>query len=142
MELLGCIVEEKVWKFEVEAQAQQDDEKVPLPIPSIIRKKLPKQANSTVNLYTTASAISIPDTIMGAIPLHYAVKHGLSKDIVAYLIKSYPASVCHIDAFALTPLHWAFGVEEKKMITQGEEKENAVPTHHTYRSSSIISMLL
>lgn len=139
VELFGRIVEEKVWKFEVEANSQQDGEKVPMPIPSIIRKKLPKQPQ-TVNLFTPASALAIPDTIVGAIPLHYAVKNGLSKEIVAYLIKAYPASVCQVDCNFHTPLHWVFGVQER---TRGSEDEKQkVPPHHIYRSSTIISMLL
>ncbi len=137
VELFSRIVEEKVWRFEVEAKAQQEDQKVALPIPSLIRKKLPKEANTSgVNLYTPASALTIPDTIMGAIPLHYAVKHGVSKDIIAYMIKSYPASVCQIDSRSHTPLHWVFGLDGN------EGKPDEVPAHHTYRSSSIIALLL
>jgi ankyrin repeat protein len=133
VQLLSRIVDEKVWKFEVEAKAEEENEKVLMPIPSIIRKKLPKEVNSKVNFFTPASALVIPDSLVGAIPLHYAVKNGISKDIVAFLIKAYPSSVCHIDCNAHTPLHWIFGAH----------KDNKkVPAHHVYRSASVISMLL
>ena len=140
VELFSRIVEEKIWKFEVEAKAQQEDEVVPMPIPSIIRKKLPKQSTKKVNLYTPASAIAIPDNQVGAIPLHYAVKNGASKDIVAYMIKAYPASVCQIDGNHHTPLHWVFGVQERDL--DEEETTSKIPPHHVYRSSSVISLLL
>mmetsp|Transcript_8743 Transcript_8743/g.10098 ORF Transcript_8743/g.10098 Transcript_8743/m.10098 type:complete len:1855 (+) Transcript_8743:175-5739(+) len=139
VQLLGRIVEEKVWKFEVEAKAQQDDQKVPMPIPSIIRKKLPKQAGSTMNLFTPASALVIPDTISGALPLHHAVKNGATKEIIAYLIKSYPSSVCQIDCSGRTALHWNFGANGDQLTSK---TGGTIPMHHSYRSSSIITMLL
>lgn len=147
VEILSRIVEERVWRFEVEAKAQQledqNNEKVPMPIPTIVRKKLPKNAHSTANLFTPASAVAIPDSVVGAIPLHYAVKNGLSKDIVSFLIKSYPASVCQIDCNAHTPLHWAFGANERKDLQEGRSGPGPkIPAHHIYRSASVISMLL
>lgn len=143
VEILGRIVEEKVWKFQVEANAQQDDEKVVMPIPSIIRKKLPKNASPTMNLYTPASAVAIVDKVQGAIPLHYAVKNGAPKEIVAYLIKTFPASVCQLDCNLHSPLHWIFGVQERNVEASDDSSQaSQTPAHHVYRSSSVISMLL
>ena len=139
VELFGRIVEEKVWIFEVETNSQPDNEKVPLPIPSVIKRKLPKQAES-MNLYTPASALVIPDTVLGAIPLHYAVKNGISKEVIAYLIKAYPGGACQVDYYHRTPLHWILRVQGRKLDV--EEGKSKVPSHHIYRSSSIILMLL
>ena len=141
IERLGRAVDEKVWRYEVEAQAEESDEKVKLPIPSAIRKKMSREEQEGLpNIFIPASALAIPDRIFGATPLHYAVKNGAPKEVVAALIKGYPASVGSLDSYKRTPLQWVFGAGGDT-VPIGFVDET-IPMHHFHRSSNIISMLI
>uniref|UniRef100_A0A7S3Q1R9 Protein kinase domain-containing protein n=1 Tax=Chaetoceros debilis TaxID=122233 RepID=A0A7S3Q1R9_9STRA len=134
-------VDEKVWRYEIEGAIEEDTEVVPMPTPTVVRKKmLDKQNNNQqITLFCPASALAVPDKINGAKPLHYAVKNGAPKEVVAALVKGYPASVAAVDKNGRTPLHWCFGASGEEVNISPNEN---VPMHHFHRSSNIVSILL
>jgi len=141
IERLSRTVDEKVWRYEVEAQSEEGDEKVELPLPGVLRKKLNKEEQDHYpNVFVPASALAIPDKIYGALPIHYAVKNGAPKEVIQALIKGYPASIVSTDCFKRNPLHWCFGAGGDATII-GYSNET-IPMHHVHRSSNIISVLL
>jgi ankyrin repeat protein len=141
IERLSRAVDEKVWRYEVEAQSEEGEERVELPLPVVLRKKLTKEEQKQFpNYFVPASALAIPDKIYGALPIHYAVKNGAPKEVIQALIKGYPASVVSTDCFKRSPLHWCFGGGGDTTVI-GYSNET-LPMHHVHRSSNIISVLL
>lgn len=141
IERLGRAVDEKVWRYEVEAQAEEADEKVNLPVPSVVRKKMSREEQAGLpNVFIPASSLAIPDRIFGATPLHYAAKNGAPKEVIAALIKGYPSSVASMDCFKRTPLQWVFGAGGDTVPIANSNETAYV--HHIHRSSNIISMLI
>jgi ankyrin repeat protein len=144
MEVLCQVVDKKIWMYEVGEKAEYSDEVVGMPVPSILRTK--SNIVSHANLFTPASALAIPDSVHGCLPLHYAVMNGASKEVVKFMIKAYPASVCQVDCMNRTPLHWYFGAGGTDTVSGVDvvtgQPKSAPVLHHTFRSSSVITMLL
>lgn len=130
-------VDVDVWTEEVQDHVDQKNEKVPFPVPSVTLKKKHERAGSH---FIPASALSIPDTIYGALPIHYAAKNGATKEVISSLIKGYPASLGSRDCMGRIPLHWCLGAVDGT-ISVGYENET-IPMHHFHRSSNVISMLI
>jgi len=147
VELLSRDVNEQIWKARVKSETRIEsttskERTVPIPTPSIVRKSS-RTHTSTANVFTPASALVIPDALFGCIPLHYAVMNGASKDIVKYLVKTYPASVARGDGMNRTALHWDLGAGGNNIVSGGTSSpKKRQPLHQTYRSSGIISVLL
>lgn len=134
--MIKC-VDVDVWNDEVHDIIDQKNEKVPFPVPSATLKKKNEKAGSH---FVPASALAIPDSIYGALPIHYAAKNGATKEVISSLVRGYPASVGSRDCMGRIPLHWCLGAVDGT-ISIGYENET-IPMHHFHRSSNVISMLI
>ena len=70
---------------------------------------LPQIPNPSVRDRVPSNATVIPDARHGALPLHYAVMEGASRDVLRYLLKVYPESKRLVDRRGRTPLAWYLG---------------------------------
>jgi serine/threonine protein kinase/ankyrin repeat protein len=130
-------VDVNVWSEEVQDNIDQKNEKVPFPVPSVTLKKKNERTGSH---FIPASALAIPDSINGALPIHYAAKNGATKEVISLLVRGYPASIGARDCMGRIPLHWCLGAVDGT-ISIGYENET-IPMHHFHRSSNIISLLI
>jgi len=93
------------------------------------------------------SAAIVHDSCHGAIPLHYAVMQGASKDAVRALIDDYPGSTAVGDRKGRTTLAWYLGagslMERKKTNVCGEINDSNVTLWwHTRLSVQLIQLLV
>lgn len=89
----------------------------------------------------------VPDSRHGAIPLHYAVMQGASKDAIKALISEYPTSVVYGDRKGRTPLAWYLGaghlLDNNKRHVCGEPNDpNATPWWQVKLSATMIQLLV
>jgi hypothetical protein len=93
------------------------------------------------------SAAIVHDSCHGAIPLHYAVMQGASKEVLRALIEDYPGSTAVGDRRGRTALAWYLGagslMESKKTNVCGEVNDsNVTPWWHTRLSIQLIQLLI
>lgn len=70
---------------------------------------LPKVPNPSSRDKVPSNASVIPDARHGALPLHYAVMEGASRDVLRYLLEVYPESKRLVDRKGRTALAWYLG---------------------------------
>ena len=92
-------------------------------------------------------AAIIPDSRHGAIPLHYAVMQGASKDAMKALINEYPNAVTYGDRKGRTAVAWYLGaghlIDNNKRHVCGEANDpNATPWWHVKLSPALIQLLV
>mmetsp|Transcript_59531 Transcript_59531/g.145847 ORF Transcript_59531/g.145847 Transcript_59531/m.145847 type:complete len:2043 (+) Transcript_59531:649-6777(+) len=92
------------------------------------------------------SAAIIPDSKNGALPLHYAVMQGASREILKVLIDVYPRAVSMGDRFDRSPLAWYLGagnlVDNSKHVSGETNDPNADPWYETRLSIQILQLLV
>jgi hypothetical protein len=76
-------------------------------------------------LFCARDLASVPDAT-GSLPIHLAVTHDHSVDVIDKLIRAYYQGATQLDASGRTPLMWAI-----EMMRQQKTKEK-LPAHHTY----------
>ncbi|CAB9497173.1 Ankyrin Repeat [Seminavis robusta] len=70
---------------------------------------LPEVPNPSIKEKVPSNAAIIPDARHGALPLHYAVMEGASRDVLRYLLQVYPESKRLVDRMGRTALAWYLG---------------------------------
>ena len=93
------------------------------------------------------SAAIIHDSCHGALPLHYAVMQGASKESIRALINNYPGSTAVSDRRGRSALAWYLGAgsltESYKTDVCGEANDpNSTPWWHTRLSIQLIQLLV
>jgi len=87
---------------------------------------LPQVPNPSVKDKVPSSAAVIPDSRHGALPLHYAVMEGASRDVLRYLLQVYPESRRLVDRRGRTALAWylgaGYGTNTQQETTTGTNK--------------------
>lgn len=95
---------------------------------------------------TPANACIVHDAKHGALPLHYALMEGASKDVIKVLLNAYPDSKSLVDSQGRTALHWYLGagaLAERPVHVSGEIPDpNALPYFEQHVSANIIHLLL
>lgn len=123
---------------EVKQPRDSHNERYPLPeipIPDGTRDGIP------------ANAAIIPDARHGALPLHYAVMQGASKEVMKILIAEYPDSISYGDRKGRTALAWYLGaghlLDNNKRHICGEANDpNATAWWYVKLSPVLIQLLL
>ncbi|KAG7344095.1 ankyrin repeat domain protein [Nitzschia inconspicua] len=92
------------------------------------------------------SAAIIPDSKHGALPLHYAVMQGATKEALKTLIQEYPKGIAIGDRRGRSALAWYLGagslIDDKKHVCGEVNDPNATPWWHTKLSLQCIQMLV
>lgn len=121
---------------EIKQPRDSHNEKYPLPeIPIPDGRGIPPNASV------------IPDSRHGAIPLHYAVMQGATKEAMKMLISEYPNSTTYTDRKGRTALAWYLGaghlMDNNKRHVCGEANDpNATPWWHMKLSPVVIQVLV
>ena len=108
---------------------------------------LPEMQRPCEDMEIPYSASIVHDSCHGALPLHYAVMQGASKEVIRALIYDYPGSVAVGDRRGRSPLAWYLGAgsltERYKTDIFGESNDpNVVPWRHTRLSIQLIQLLV
>jgi len=88
------------------------------------------------------SAAIIYDCKHGALPLHYAVMGGASKEVVKLLLQHYPHAKLLVDRRGRSSLAWLFGAGEGEHVSGECPDPNAPPLYEQKVSSNIVHLLL
>ena len=94
----------------------REHEDFPLP-------QVPRPRNSDNRVPSNATVV--PDARHGALPLHYAVMEGASRDVLRYLLKVYPESKRLVDRKGRTPLAWYLGAGYCSSTTTTTDNHNS-----------------
>lgn len=78
-------------------------------------------------LFCARDLATIPDAT-GSLPLHLAVTHEHSIDVIDKLIRGYHQGAMECDASGRTPLMWAIEMVRRRK----EDEKEGVPTNHSY----------
>ena len=109
-----------------------------LPLPEI---PLPDESTEI-----PASALIVHDARHGALPLHYAVVQGATKQVIDYMVAAYPLSKAVGDRRGRTPLAWYLGaghlMENKKHVCGESSDPNALPWWYGKLSHNVVQVLL
>ena len=105
------------------------------PLPTI-----PRVVKNCVD--TPATAAIIYDAKHGALPIHYAVMEGASKEVIKILLQNYPTSKALVDRHGRTALAWYFGAGEGQHISGESPDPGAIPLYDTTISSNVVNLLL
>jgi len=108
---------------------------------------LPEIHRPSQKMEIPQSATIVHDSCHGALPLHYAVMQGATKEVIRTLINDYPGSVAVGDRRGRSPLAWYLGAgsltESYKTDVSGEANDpNIVPWWHTRLSVQLIQLLV
>ena len=91
---------------------------------------LPEVPNPSSKDKVPSCAVIIPDARHGALPLHYAVMEGASRDVLRFLLDMYPESKVLVDRRGRSALAWylgaGYGVGPTKTTTAGNKSN--IPT--------------
>jgi ankyrin repeat protein len=92
------------------------------------------------------SALIVHDAKHGALPLHYAVMQGATKQVLTVMLTVYPGSKARGDRRGRTALAWYLGagnvIDNKKHVCGEANDPNATPWWHTTLSYSVVQLLL
>lgn len=92
------------------------------------------------------STAIIADSKHGALPLHYAVMQGATKETLKTLIQQYPKAIAIGDRQGRSALAWYLGagslIDAKKHVCGEANDPNATPWWHTKLSLQYIQMLI
>ena len=107
---------------------------------------LPEIPNPDPDNKIPRSAVIVHDMKHGALPLHYAVAEGASRDVIKVLLTTYPASKGLCDRRGRTALAWYLGagdLADRVTHVSGEAMDpNAPPIWEKRCSSNICQLLL
>mmetsp|Transcript_10337 Transcript_10337/g.30241 ORF Transcript_10337/g.30241 Transcript_10337/m.30241 type:complete len:1951 (+) Transcript_10337:118-5970(+) len=108
---------------------------------------LPEIHRPSEKMEIPQSASIVHDSCHGALPLHYAVMQGASKESIRALINDYPGSIAVADRRGRSPLAWYLGAgslseSNKKNICGEINDPNIVPWWHTRLSMQLIQLLV
>jgi ankyrin repeat protein len=78
---------------------------------------LPEVPNPSTKDKVPSNASIIPDARHGALPLHYAVMEGASRDVLRFLLQVYPESKRLVDRKGRTALAWYLGAGQTTTTT-------------------------
>ncbi|CAJ1958694.1 unnamed protein product [Cylindrotheca closterium] len=129
----------------VEFMCQNHPSKMLRELEQPVAGDLPRIPNPSKSKEIPPSAIIIPDGEHGALPLHYAVMQGASREVLKRMIAIYPASVARVDRKHRTPLAWYLGagslLEKSKHVSGEKLDENGTPWWEHKLSTSNIQLL-
>ena len=108
---------------------------------------LPEIHRPSQKMEIPQSAAIVHDSCHGALPLHYAVMQGATKEVIRALINNYPGSTAVGDRRGRSPLAWYLGAgsltDSYKTDVCGEANDpNIVPWWHTRLSIQLIQLLV
>eukprot|EP00980_Cylindrotheca_fusiformis_P029091 scaffold22715_cov128-Cylindrotheca_fusiformis.AAC.2 len=107
---------------------------------------LPTIPNPSRSKEIPPSAVIIPDSNHGALPLHYAVMNGASREVLKTLISIYPGSLACKDRQGRTPLAWYLGagslMDHSKTVCGEPMDPSDDPWWKQRLSTTVIQMLL
>eukprot|EP00934_Nitzschia_sp_Nitz4_P003396 Nitzschia sp. Nitz4//scaffold137_size62074//51311//57656//NITZ4_006427-RA/size62074-snap-gene-0.20-mRNA-1//1//CDS//3329535736//3386//frame0 len=123
---------------DIKQPRDSQNERYPLP-------PIPVPDGKTEGIPSNASIV--PDARHGALPIHYAVMQGASKDVLKLLISIYPNSLSYGDRKGRTPLAWYLGaghlLDNNKRHVCGEANDpNAIPWWHVKLSPAVVQILV
>ncbi|KAL3938529.1 MAG: hypothetical protein SGBAC_006580 [Bacillariaceae sp.] len=129
----------------VEFMCQNHPSKMLRELEQPVAGDLPRIPNPSKSKEIPPSAIIIPDGQHGALPLHYAVMQGASREVLKRMIAIYPASVNRMDRKQRTPLAWYLGagslLEKSKHISGEKLDDNDTSWWEHKLSTSNIQLL-
>jgi len=108
---------------------------------------LPEIHRPSEKMEIPQSASIVHDSCHGALPLHYAVMQGATKESIRVLINDYPGSIAVGDRRRKSSLAWYLGAgsltESDKMNVCGEVNDpNVAPWWHARLSMQLIQLLV
>jgi ankyrin repeat protein/serine/threonine protein kinase len=107
---------------------------------------LPRIPSPSKSREIPPSAAIIPDAHHGALPLHYAVMKGASREVLKALIAIYPGALACKDGQGRTPLAWYLGagslIENSRNVCGESSHPNDYPWWKEKLSTSVVQMLL